>query len=97
MASIFPFGDRRGIHWQLDNTMLRYLAYADDICLLPPKLFDLQAMTTTLHLQLRLTRLNMNVAKTKTLHLDSTTSESLDVDGQQFECVQKFFLPWEHR
>jgi hypothetical protein len=79
----------RGIQWTLTNK-LEDLDFADDIVLLSHSHGHMQAKTERLHDIAKTTGLEINVPKTKSLHVNATQEAPITIDDQTIEDVDLF-------
>lgn len=78
-----------GIRWNLTER-LEDLDFADDICLLAHKQTDMEIKLNQLIKYASQVGLKINVAKTKLLRLNATTTCNISIDGERIEEVDNF-------
>lgn len=80
---------KNGIRWRMENK-LDDLDYADDLCLISSTYQHIQEKTTKLHETSRSLGLNINLKKTKIMRINAQNNNSVQVNREQLEDVEKF-------
>ena len=82
-------GNKTGIQWTFNET-LEDLDFADDVVLLSQRFKDMQIKTNTIYTQAQKIGLKMNMAKTKTMRLNSKESSLIKLGDRELEDVMEF-------
>ena len=80
---------KRGIQWTLFDH-LEDLDFADDLALLSRQISHLQEKTAKLSSYAAKTGLQINLNKTKTMHINRKSNEKINIDDQDIEAVEDF-------
>lgn len=81
--------DNRGISWNFQGR-LEDLDYADDICLLSHNFADMDTKLQRLATQAGLVGLTINIKKTKSMRMGTTTSNKFQINGEEIEDTRQF-------
>lgn len=81
--------DNCGINWKF-NKRLCDLEYADDVMLLSNRYVDMQNIITNLDLESRKIGLKINIAKTKTMRINTPHNAPFTINGQDVEETDHF-------